>query len=89
MDTIKTRKWNGCMTYFDAFCEELRSARPDLERDGTYYYHDFALHGGNGKRYTAPVNVKVETDGGFRYSYVKRGGKWVSIYDDGFDLAVL
>ena len=78
MKTIKTRKWNECTTYFDMFCEELRNARPDLTRNGVHYYHNFALHGYNGSRFTVPVNVKVEIIGDYRYSYVKMGKKWVN-----------
>ena len=89
MNTIKTRKWNECTTYFDMFCEELRNTQPDLKRNAVYYYHDFVLHGYNGKRYTSPVSVKVVIIGDYRYSYVKMGRKWVSIFDDSFDLAVL
>lgn len=87
--TLKTKKWNECMTYFDEFCEELRNTPCDFKRNGVFYYHDFVMHGFKGVKYTNPVNLKVEVIGDYRYTYAKIGRKWVYIFDDCFDLDIL
>ena len=89
MNTIKTRKWNECMTYFDEFCEELRNTPCDFKRGNVFYYPDFVMHGFGGVKYTKPVNLKVVIIGDYRYTYVKIGKKWIDIFDDCFDLDVL
>lgn len=86
--TIKTRRWNEWMTYFDMYCEEVKNTQADLKRNGVFYYHDFVMHV-NGVKYTNPVNLKVIIIGYYRYTYVKIGKKWIDIYDDCFDLDIL
>lgn len=89
MNTIKTRKWNECMTYFDMFLEELHYTAYDCKRKGVLYYHDFVMHGAGGVKCTTPVNLRVSFVGDYRYTDVKIGKKWVNIFDDSFDLEVL
>lgn len=89
MNTIKTRKWNECTTYFDMFLEELKNTACDYKRKGVFYYHDFVMHGSGGVKYTKPVNLRVSFVGDYRYTDVKIGKKWVDIFDESFDLEVL
>lgn len=89
MNTIKTKKWNEWVTYFDVFYEELKNTPCDFKRGGVFYYHDFVMYGKEGVKYTKPVNLKVEIIGDYSYTYVKIGNEWIDIFDERFDLDVL